>query len=78
MDSQSVINAIGGLLAIVIGWLGRELWDAVQKLKSDMKDLEINLPTNYVRKDDMEARFDKLEFMLNKLFDKLDNKVDKE
>ena len=43
-----------------------------------MKDLEINLPTNYVRKDDMEARFDKLEFMLNKLFDKLDNKVDKE
>ena len=78
MDSQAVINAIGGLLAIVIGWLGRELWDAVQKLKSDMKDLEINLPTNYVRKDDMEARFDKLEFMLNKLFDKLDNKVDKE
>ena len=78
MDSQSVINAIGGLLAIVIGWLGRELWDAVQKLKTDMKDLEINLPTNYVRKDDMEARFDKLEAMLNKLFDKLDNKVDKQ
>ena len=78
MDSQSVINAIGGILAIVVGWLGRELWDAVQKLKGDMKDLEINLPTNYVRKDDMEARFDKLEFMLNKLFDKLDNKVDKE
>ena len=78
MDSQSVINAIGGLLAIVIGWLGRELWDAVQKLKSDMKDLEINLPTNYVRKDDMEARFDKIEFMLNKLFDRLDSKADKQ
>ena len=78
MDSQSVINAIGGLLALVIGWLGRELWDAVQKLKSDMKDLEINLPTNYVRKDDMEARFDKIEFMLNKLFDRLDSKADKQ
>ena len=78
MDSQSVINAIGGILAIIIGWLGRELWDAVQKLKSDMKDLEINLPTNYVRKDDMEARFDKLEAMLNKLFDRLDSKADKQ
>ena len=44
MDSQSVINAIGGLLAIIIGWLGRELWDAVQKMKSEMKELEINLP----------------------------------
>lgn len=78
MDSQTLINAIGGLLALVVGWLGRELWDAVQKLKTDMKDLEINLPTNYVRKDDMESRFDKLEAMLNRLFEKLDNKVDKE
>lgn len=77
MDSQGIINAIGGLLAIVVGWLGRELWDAVQHLKSDMKNLEINLPTNYVRKDDMEARFDKLEAMLNKLFDRLDSKADK-
>jgi hypothetical protein len=77
MDSQTVINAIGGLLALIIGWLGRELWDAVQKLKSDMKDLEINLPTNYVRKDDMEARFDKIEALLNRLFEKLDGKADK-
>ena len=77
MDSQFVINAIGGILAIVIGWLGRELWDAVQKLKSDMKQIEISLPTNYVRKDDMEVRFDKIDAMLNRLFEKLDNKVDK-
>lgn len=77
MNSQDLINVIGGVLSIVVGWLGRELWDAVQKLKNDMKDLEVNLPTNYVRKDDMEARFDKLEAMFDKLFDKLDNKVDK-
>jgi hypothetical protein len=77
MDSQFIINAVGGLLAIIVGWLGRELWDAVQKMKAEMKQLEISLPTHYVRKDDMEARFDKLEVMLNKLFDRLDQKVDK-
>ena len=77
MDSQIVINAIGGLLAIIVGWLGRELWDAVQNLKTDMKELEIRLPTHYVRKDDMEVRFDKIEAMLNKLFDRLDSKADK-
>ena len=77
MDSQIIINAIGGILAIIVGWLGRELWDAVQNLKNDMKELEISLPTNYVRKDDMEARFDKIEAMLNKLFDRLDSKADK-
>jgi hypothetical protein len=77
MDSQEIINLGGGALAIILGWLGRELWDAVQKLKSDMQQMEVNLPTNYVRKDDMEARFDKIEAMLNKLFDRIDNKVDK-
>jgi len=77
MDSQFIINAVGGLLAIIVGWLGRELWDAVQKMKAEMKELEIRLPTHYVRKDDMEARFDKLEAMLDKLFDRLDQKVDK-
>lgn len=77
MESQSVINAIGGILAIVLGWLGRELWEAVQTLKTDMKNLEINLPTNYVQKLDMEARFDKIDAMLNKLFDRVDGKVDK-
>ena len=77
MDSQFLINTIGGLLAIIIGWLGRELWDAVQKLKGEMKQLEISLPTNYVMKDDMESRFDKIEAMLNRMFEKLDAKVDK-
>jgi len=77
MENQDIINGIGGLLAVLIGWLGRELWDAVQNLKADMKSLEVNLPTNYVRKDDMEARFDKLEAMLNKLFDRIDHKADK-
>ena len=67
----------GGALAIILGWLGRELWDAVQKLKTDMQILEVHLPTHYVRKDDMEARFDKIESMLNKLFDRIDNKADK-
>ena len=77
MDTQFLINAGGGILALILGWLGRELWDAVQKLKSDMKEIEISLPTHYVRKDDMEARFDKLESMLNRIFEKLDSKVDK-
>ncbi len=77
MDNQEIVNVIGGVLAVLIGWLGRELWDAVQKLKADMKDLEVALPTNYVRKDDMEARFDKIEIMLSRIFDKLEDKADK-
>jgi hypothetical protein len=56
----------------------------VERLKSDVKDIEICLPSNYVRKQDMsdlkhdmEARFDKIDNTLEKLFEKLDTKADK-
>jgi hypothetical protein len=61
----------------LIGWLGRTLWDSVQELKRDVKDIEVNLPSHYVRKDELEARFDKIENMLNRIFEKLDTKADK-
>jgi hypothetical protein len=74
---QDVINIIIGTVLSVLGWFARQLWDAVQSLKSDMQKIEISLPTHYVRKDELEARFDKLEAMLDKIFEKLDHKVDK-
>jgi len=74
---QDVINIIIGTVLSVLGWFARQLWDAVQILKSDMKSIEVSLPTHYVRKDELEQRFDKLEVMLNKISEKLDHKVDK-
>lgn len=74
---QTIINLIIGTVLSVLGWFARQLWDAVQTLKDDMKKIEVSLPTHYVRKDELEARFDKLEVMLTKIFEKLDHKVDK-
>ena len=77
MELQSLINlAIGSILA-VIGWFARQLWDAVQDMKKDIKAIEIDLPTHYVRKDELKERFDKLESMLHRIFERLDSKVDK-
>jgi hypothetical protein len=39
--------------------------------------IEVNLPTNYVSKDTMEARFDRIEDMIMRLGDKIDGKADK-
>ena len=77
MDFQDVVNVIIGSGLSVLGWFARQLWEAVQDLKKDMKQLEIDLPSHYVRKEDLEARFDKLETLLNRIYDKLENKVDK-
>lgn len=74
---QDILNLIFGAVMGVFGWLGRTIWDAVDSLKKDIKSIEVDLPTNYVRKEDMESRFDKIESMLNRIFEKLDSKADK-
>jgi len=77
MDYQALLNIILGIALSVSGWFMRQMWDAVQKLKDDLKNIEVDLPTHYVRKDEMAARFDRIEDLLDKLYEKLDNKVDK-
>lgn len=74
---QEIINLIIGSVLAVLGWFARQLWDAVQKLKEDMKQIEVDLPTHYVRKDELEVRFDKLEHLLSRIYEKLDSKADK-
>ena len=77
MDWQNVINiGIGSLLAVG-GWFARQLWDAVQKLKTDMSQLELSISDKYVRKDDFKDGIKELKEMLAKIFDKLDSKADR-
>jgi chaperonin cofactor prefoldin len=77
MEAQNLINIIGGTVLSVLGWFARQLWDAVQDLKRDVKEIEVDLPTFYVRKEDLESRLDRLEAVLNRIFEKLDHKADK-
>ena len=57
----------------VAGWFARELWTAVQDLKTDLS----KLPTIYVARLDYKEDMREVKEMLGKIFDKLDNKVDK-
>ncbi len=77
MEDQAIINIIIGVVLSVLGWFARQLWDAVQTLKEDVKQIEVDLPTYYVRKEDLEARLDRMEASLNRIFEKLDHKADK-
>jgi hypothetical protein len=77
MDIQSIFNIVAGVVLSVLGWFARQLWDAVQELKRDMKSIEIDLPTHYARKDYIEGKFDKVEVLLEKIYDKLETKADK-
>jgi hypothetical protein len=77
MDLQTLINIGAGVVLTTIGWLYRTLYDAVERLKVDMKHIEICLPSDYSRKDDIQCRFDRIDMTLEKLYDKLDTKVTK-
>jgi len=77
MEYQAMFNFVGGVLLVAIGWWCKEIWDSVKALKSDLKAIEIDLPKNYVSKKDIESRFDKIDATLERLFDRLENKVDK-
>jgi len=84
MDWQNFINlGTGGLLAVG-GWFCRQLWDSVKELKTDIANLKLHVSDSYVKKSEidtikseMDKRFDRVEMLLDRLFDKLEAKADK-
>jgi hypothetical protein len=84
MDFQFMIN-LGVVTAIGVGgWFARQLWDSVKELKNDISSIRLHMSESYVKKSevdsfkqDMDKRFDRVEMLLDRLFDRLDQKVDK-
>ena len=77
MDLQILINVIGGSILAIMGWFARQLWEAVKELRADLHRIEVQLPSNYIRRDEFNDGIKELKDMLGKIFDRLDNKVDK-
>ena len=77
MDTQTAINLVGAAALATVGWLARELWGAVKTLQKDLHELEVDLPKSYVTKDDFQMTMNRIEDMFQRIYDKLDGKVDK-
>ena len=71
---QQLLNILFGAALAVAGWFARELWSAVQELKTDLS----KLPLVYVARQDYRDDMKDIKEMLNKIFDRLENKQDKE
>jgi hypothetical protein len=77
MEFQPLFNFVGGAILVAVGWWCKEIWNSVKSLKDDIQAIEVDLPKNYVTKKDIETRFDRIDATLERLFDRLDSKVDK-
>jgi predicted RNA-binding protein with EMAP domain len=77
MELQSLLNIGVGVVLAGVGWFSRQIWDAVSELRRDIHEIEVDLPKTYVRKDEFVESMKEVKTMLEKIFDKLDGKVDK-
>ena len=73
MDTQTIINLGIGLIGALGGWVLTRLTHSLDRIDEDLREI----PTKYVVKDDYRRDIDDIKDMLNKIFDKLDTKVDK-
>jgi hypothetical protein len=86
---QTLFNWVVGVCGFLGGWILKVIWDAIKELKSDIRQIERDLPEVYVRKDDfkeavrdikqdMKDGFNKIDNTLGLIFKKLEHKEDKE
>lgn len=75
--TQDLYNIVVGVCGAAIGWLLKVIWDSVRALQNDMKEIEREMHTKYVTKDDYRADVQELKDMVRAIFDRLERKVDK-
>jgi len=81
---QSFLNWVFGLINIGFGILGKIMWDSYKDLKKTDKELaekvgniEVLVAGQYVKREDFQTVTNQIFAKLDKILDKLDQKVDK-
>jgi len=77
LGAQDLINIAAGAVLAAIGWFARQLYESVSELRRDVHQIEIDLPMNYVRREDYSETMKRIESIVERIFDKLDEKADK-
>jgi hypothetical protein len=78
MEAQDVINVLFAACGALGGFILKNIWDALQLLRSDLAALQQSIANNYVRKDDFRDHAARVEGLLREIRDDLKHKVDKE
>lgn len=72
-DMQVLFNIILGVAAFLGGWTVNNLTRSIERLDKDIR----NMPLTYVTQTTYQRDIDDIKSMLGKIFDKLDEKMDK-
>lgn len=86
---QMIFNWAVAAAGALGGWVLKVIWDAIVELKKDLRQMDVKMHEDFVRRDDfkeavgeikrdMKDGFNKIDSTLGLIFKKLDNKEDKE
>lgn len=73
MDIQAIINIVVLLAVGVGGWFAREVWNAVKELRKDIHQIEVDLPSNYIRRDEFHEGLKEIKDICRQIFEKVDS-----
>ena len=77
MSLQEIYNIGIGVFLAGIGWFAREIWGAVGELRRDLRQIEVDLPSHYLRKDEFREGINEVKHMLHEMSRKIDDLKDK-
>jgi len=77
MEFQNIVDTVLLIISGSIGWFAKELWGVLKELKEDLSSLKEDLPRSYVLREDYKQDIKDLKEIMGKIFDKLDNKLDR-
>lgn len=77
LDLQAAFNIAIGILIAGAAWWAKEIWNALAKLREDLHHIEVDLPKSYVRKDEFNDIMRGIHEKLDRIWDKLADKVDR-
>jgi hypothetical protein len=73
MEVQILFNIVVGVAGLFGGWILNNISQSIRTLDKDVR----NMPLTYVTQAHYQRDIDDIKSMLGKIFDKLDEKVDK-
>lgn len=77
IDLHTILTLLLGCVTAVMGWLGRQIWDAVTNLRKDLNELEVAIGREYIRYDRFQDLMRPVMQKLERIEDVLMHKVDK-
>lgn len=74
LSDQALFNLIVGVTGSIVAFLLKVLWGSIRQLQRDVVAIRVDLPQNYVQKDELRALIVDVKETINSRFGTLDAK----